>query len=122
VCVDLDGVLAHWDGSFDPVEFGPMILGADIFTHELSKKFRVLIHTARISQEVAHPHSLGFVKQHVIDWLTNNSIAFDDVWEGKGKPVAVMYVDDRAHSCRPQDDGADAFKHILQKADEEAEK
>ena len=116
ICIDLDGVLARWEGSFDPLEFGSMVPGADQFVKELSKMFVIIIHTSRMANEVAYPYGGQYIKERIKDWLDQNEIPYDQIWGECGKPVGVMYIDDRAHRCRPQEEGPDAYKNAIHQA------
>ncbi len=51
VCVDLDGVLAAYDGWKAVDHIGEPIPGAQEFTRELSERFKVIIYTSRFSNE-----------------------------------------------------------------------
>lgn len=33
---------------------------------------------------------------YIEQWMNNHDIRFDSIWTGKGKPVADIYLDDRA--------------------------
>ena len=51
VCVDLDGVLAQYDGWQGLENIGDPVEGAREFMEDLSKKYHVLVHTARVANE-----------------------------------------------------------------------
>lgn len=112
VCVDLDGVLSHYDGWQGVEHFGDPISGAVDFTKSLSQIFRVVIFTARLhgsrDQEVVLPLVQG--------WLDRHGFAYDEIYTGSGKPFATAYIDDRGLSCRPQDEGVVAFERALANA------
>ena len=135
VCVDLDGVLAKLDKWEGVERFGPVIPGARFFLEELRRKgFRIIIHTVRCSPDVNPPIEEGnlpsgpkwlpggrvaFWTTYLVDlvrqWLTENDLPFDEIWSGRGKPLADIYIDDRAVGCRPQDD-PEAFKNAVLRA------
>ena len=50
-----------------------------------------------------HPSRPGQARIHIIDWLEKNEIPFSDVYMGEGKPRVAAIIDDRAISCRPQE-------------------
>ncbi len=113
ICVDLDGVLAQYDGWKGLENIGEPIAGAREFMASLSEKYFVLVHTARIANEnVKTEDHVQRVKNLVVEWLNENEIPFGDVYTGRGKPLASAFIDDRAVSCRPQEDG-NAFENAL---------
>ncbi|NNE66753.1 MAG: hypothetical protein HKN33_09305, partial [Pyrinomonadaceae bacterium] len=113
VCVDLDGVLAQYDGWQGLENIGDPVEGAREFMEELSKKYHVLVHTARVANErVKTEDHVQRVKSLVIEWLVENKIPFGDVYTGRGKPLASAFIDDRALSCRPQEE-SEAFENAL---------
>jgi hypothetical protein len=113
VAVDLDGVLASYDGWKGLEKIGEPIEGAREFMEALCEKYFVLIHTARIANEnVKTEDHIQRVKNMVIGWLVENGIPYGDVYTGRGKPLASAFIDDRAVSCRPQED-EDSFANAL---------
>jgi len=110
VCVDLDGVLARYDGWKGENFFGEVIEGAVEFTHKLSEKYKVVIHSARTWEEYG---DVEILKQRVENWLSANGFYFDEIYIGRGKPYAIGYIDDRGIRCTPQTDNL-AFKKALE--------
>lgn len=109
VCVDLDGVLAKYDGWRGLETFGEPIPGAVEFTRQLSDWAEVVIFTSRCNPDgsrISMPKREALVKA----WLKKHEFAWDEIYVGKGKPHASAYIDDRAVSCRPQADGPVAFE------------
>lgn len=113
VCVGLDGVLAKFDKWEGVEKFGPVIPGARFFLEELQREgFKIIIHTVRCSPEVNPPPdgeswSRGVWADHLASivrrWLNANDLPFDEIWRDWGKPLADVYIDDRAVACRPTD-------------------
>ncbi len=102
VAVDVDGVLARYDGWKGPGVIGEPIRGAKEFMESLRKDgFRVIIHTTRTKDFEGEDHVLRI--RSVRKWLEENNIPYDDLHTEIGKPIACAYVDDRAVSCRPQE-------------------
>ncbi len=117
VCVDVDGVLASREYSKGAAEIGEPIDGAVDFTRELHETADIIILTARISGGDAKSKSkkksaeVGEqAKVQVKDWLDQHGFAYTSIWTESGKPIASVYVDDRAVACRPEEDGVKAFK------------
>ena len=102
VAVDVDGVLAQYDGWKGVDHIGDPIPGAVAFTHTLSEHFDVLIFTTRCCEEVNQPEKAHLLRNRLVKWLDQHDFAYADVWVGQGKPIAVAYIDDRAVVCRPQ--------------------
>ncbi len=92
VAVDLDGVLAQYDGWKGDEHIGEPIPGAVAFVNKLSEFANVTVHTARMYTS----HDL------VRKWLDEHGFRYANVWAGNGKPIASAYVDDRAVSCIPE--------------------
>lgn len=111
VCVDLDGVLATYDGwkGFD--HYGTPRPGAREFMAELKRVAKVTVFTTRAKADFddrppgTTPESAA---ARVRAWLDENGIPYDDVYAGQGKPMAVAYVavrsnPDSADFCRALD-------------------
>ncbi len=113
VAVDLDGVIAKYDGWKGLDNIGEPIEGAKDFMEALSKTYFVLVHTARIANEdVKTEDHIQRVKNIVEEWLNEHEIPFGEVFTGRGKPLASAFVDDRSVNCRPQED-EEAFSKAL---------
>lgn len=125
VCVDLDGVLAQYDGWKGDDIIGDAIPGAHDFVRRLMEFSIVSVFTTRISVTL-RPVPAGFsprptleipnlelhpsdqwaleLGSRIYDWLAKHDFPEGvAVWLGHGKPIAAAYVDDRAVVCRPQD-------------------
>ena len=102
VCVDLDGVLARYDGFRGAGNIGGPIDGATEFCRRLSAYADIVIHSARVRDEDT--------QAQVRAWLEVHRIPHHEVHLGPGKPIAHAYIDDRAVPCRPQQEGTNAFE------------
>jgi len=122
VCVDVDGVLAAYDG-WKGLDFtGAPLPGAVDFTRRLAEFADVVIFTSRCCveshrdelKEPTRPASdLAPRLQHSIRyWLDKHRFTYRDVYVGQGKPRASAYIDDRAIPCSPQVD-AQAFQRAV---------
>jgi len=78
---------------------------------ELSEIAELTILTARMAGKTGKKAS--GLKKAIKDWLEDNSIPFDAIHTGVGKPVAHAYIDDRGVACRPEEDGLSAFKTAM---------
>ena len=113
VAVDLDGVLATYDGWKGIDNIGEPIVGAVQFTKDLSAFARVVIFTTRCKtypptapgpKGMPEPcrDDVNALVQRVVEWLDRHGFAWHEVYCGQGKPFAAAYIDDRAVVCRPQ--------------------
>lgn len=106
VAVDLDGVLAKYDGWKGIDHVGDPVPGAKEFIEELCKEFSVIIYTTRCRESKGIARVVGWL----IEWNFPKEVT---VWTEGGKPLAVAYIDDRAVTCRPQED-SNAFRTALE--------
>ena len=107
ICVDVDGVLLQYHGYRGEDHFGDPIPGAVEFTKNLHKIGRVIIHTARCRL----PGKEVTLKQY----LDQHGFVYDQIHTGVGKPIASVYIDDRAVVCQPQERD-DAFIEAVKAA------
>ncbi len=114
VCVDLDGVLASYEGWKGVDEIGDPLPGAVQFLEELQKFSRPVVFSTR-TNEAFHQTITQKERGRIIEaWMTRHGIRGVHVALDLGKPLAMAYVDDRAVECRPQDE-EDAFEKALRK-------
>jgi hypothetical protein len=94
IAIDLDGVLAHyagWTGEFTPI--GDPVEGAWDFCQELHRQgWRIIIHTCRGDLEEVRNWLAAWTIAH--DGI--NSTAHNAPGSSDGKPIADVYLDDRA--------------------------
>ncbi|MFL6467145.1 MAG: hypothetical protein ACJ72Z_04215 [Pyrinomonadaceae bacterium] len=116
VCLDLDGVLARYEGWKGSNHIGTPLPGALEFAKSLSDFAEIVIFTSRCSQDagsetnrIVDPAKMRIA---IIDWLEHYQFPFDDVYVGQGKPRASAFIDDRAVQCSPQID-KEAFQNAL---------
>ena len=114
VCVDLDGVLAEYDGWKGVDHIGKPIAGAQEFLRRLREKYDVVIFTTRCNPEVNKPEAAHLLANRVRAWLDKHEMPYDDVYHGVGKPIAAAYIDDNAYRCEPMKH-LDAYDQILDK-------
>ncbi len=119
VCVDLDGVLAKYDGWNGIENIGPPLPGAVEFAKSLAKMADIVIFTSRCSLDQGGLQDKsgiapGKLRLIVVEWLEKHGIPFADVYTGQGKPRAAAFIDDRAVSCTPQKDDS-AFANAIKR-------
>lgn len=120
VCVDLDGVLATYEGWEGPDVIGPPLPGAREFAMSLAEFADIVVFTSRCSLDEGGEAprqnlSPAKLRLRVIEWLEKFNFPFADVYAGQGKPRAVAFIDDRAVPCAPQSDPS-AFDRALDQA------
>jgi hypothetical protein len=96
VCVDLDGVLAFYNGWKGVDHIGDPRPGAVEFTRALSLIADVVIFTTRCNEEMQRPEKAHLLVGRVKAWLDLHGFQYADIYAGQGKPIAVAYIDDRA--------------------------
>jgi hypothetical protein len=111
--VDLDGTLAQELPEYDDEKIGDPIEGAKEFLSALSKMGEILIYSCRTSSDAHQEYKAMWNSRLVRTWLKENSMMFDEVYMGHGKPIADVYIDDRAVSCEPLRMGPAAYTLAL---------
>ena len=118
MCLDLDGVLAQYNGWEGLDKIGPPIPGALDFAWALAQIADIVIFTSRCSLDAGgetpttrlSPRQLRI---KVIEWLEKYKFPYADVYAGQGKARAAAFIDDRAVLCTPQKD-RQAFENALE--------
>jgi hypothetical protein len=108
VCLDLDGVLARYEGWKGSDHIGAPLPGALDFATSLSEFADIVIFSSRCSPDAAGEGSSvadpARMRIRIIDWLEKYKFPYVDVYVGQGKPRAAAFIDDRAVPCSPQTD------------------
>lgn len=99
VALDVDGTLFKWKKWEGITAIGELFEGAREFVEELKKDYDIIIHSCRVSDYLHDniPLCEFVLKSH----LKQYGIPFDEIWAGRGKPVADYYIDDKAVHCSP---------------------
>jgi len=100
VCVDLDATLAFYNGWKGVDHIGHLLPGAKEFMDELHKYSEIIIFTCRCHQDI-HVGDLDQSKEAIKKWLDENEIPYDEIYSGQGKPIADLYIDDKAFEIGP---------------------
>lgn len=93
ICIDIDGTIVHYTEWIDSEHFGDIIKGAPEATHKLHDEgWYIIIYTTRADNEATK----DFLKAHnfYYDALNENPNQPNNAIGGK--PIADIYVDDRA--------------------------
>jgi hypothetical protein len=119
VCVDLDGVLAHYDGWKGEACIGAPLPGAKEFVAALREKYRVVLFTTRCKADPfgdGEHRSVSKAVTVINAWLEKHGIEVDEIYHGQGKPMAAAYVDDRAVGV-PSNPGAEDLVNAVKVVD-----
>lgn len=105
--VDLDGTIAQLTHKRAPYP------GAKEFLEELHETFDIVIHTCRCNPDIGGyaPHLLA---NSVRAYLEKYELPYDEIFVGTAKPLAHIYIDDRAVACCPDVD-SEAYRKVLEK-------
>ena len=68
--------------------------GARDFLINIGKFARIIIFTSRLSENFIDDGTLYQIES----WLSIHDLPYDEIYTGKGKPIAEAFVDDRAIS------------------------
>ena len=110
IAVDLDGVLAQYNGWKGVEHIGPPIPGAGPFMERLMKLGKVMVYTTRTNTlNLKEGHNAGELVERVTNWLVTHNIPHDGIHHEGGKPLCAVIIDDRAVCCRPQANGPTQF-------------
>tara|TARA_Y100000310_G_C20699497_1_gene828392 strand:+ start:5998 stop:6336 length:339 start_codon:yes stop_codon:yes gene_type:complete len=93
VCVDMDGTICDDEYPF----FGCVRDGVrEALTKLKAAGHYITIHSCRTGEELK-PNIFDRVEQieQMEEFLKDNHIPFDEIYEGFGKPIADYYIDDR---------------------------
>lgn len=112
VCVDLDGVLAKYDGWKGIDHIGDPIEGAVEFMQKLDELYKGVIFTTRCNPEL-NQLPVEELSGRVQRWLDDWGFTYDSIYTGVGKPICIAFIDDRALNCRPQVMGQQNYNYVL---------
>lgn len=103
IAIDLDGVLAEYDGWKGIEHIGKPIPGAKELIERLLKYGdTIIINTTRTSPEDNKGYTSEQLVENVKGWLQENGFPENvEIWSGEGKPGADIYIDDRALKHEP---------------------
>ena len=105
--IDLDGTLAQYDDWEGLFHLGDPIPGAVEFTKKLAADgSKIVIFTRRmhyIDNDLSNSNERAEVYNMIAEWLDHHGFAWDEIYEGQGKPDGTAFIDDRGVACRPQD-------------------
>ena len=98
IAFDFDGVLARYSGWKGHTHYGPVIVGMRELLKSLQdKEHEIIIYTTRGNSEIA-------------EWCRVNGVPYDYInrnpriqGNNPGKPIADVYIDDRAIKFDPND-------------------
>lgn len=97
IAVDFDGVIhGHSKGWHDGTIYDPPVPGVAEALTKLRERFRVVVYSCRsydrLFDGVLEPNQVS----QMTEYMNKHGIPFDEIYVGHGKPVAYLYIDDRA--------------------------
>lgn len=96
LAIDFDGVLHNFDKGFhDGTCYGDPIPGASIAVTQLSKRYNIIVYSAKCRQDRPLVHGKTG-KQLVIEWLSKHNLLHCVKEITAEKPRAQYYIDDKA--------------------------
>ena len=99
IAIDLDGTLIDWERGrpYRVNRFGPLLPGAREFVTDMHHAgHRIIIHTCRTSPRVNPGYTVTQLAEIVARELDSHSLPYDEIWCDNSKPIADVYIDDRA--------------------------
>lgn len=102
IAVDFDGVIHDYTGGWRGGEiYGDPVKDARwAMQHLWRRGHKILIYTCRAYPGVVNGRKVRGKKRELAAWLEQHRIPYDEIWTGRGKPPADIYVDDRAVEFR----------------------
>lgn len=99
VAIDFDGVISAYDGWKGIDDLGCDSLGADTIIQELiDRGAEVWVYSCRLSEDLNKGHTIQELRKKLADWLNFNKYPVElQIWDMPGKPIADLYIDDRAY-------------------------
>lgn len=109
IAVDLDGTLAEFGEWQGRDKIGDPLPGAvQAMWTLVSSGHNVFVYTCRCSHELhaeyTEGHTVGESAAFVLAWLRRHRFPHMQVYVGQGKPIADVYLDDRAMRVAPMHD------------------
>jgi hypothetical protein len=95
VCVDLDGTLLYytnWKGMDG--RLGEPRPGAREFLINIKKFAKIIIFTSRLAEGNKSKETFD----QISSWFKRHDLPYDELYTGCGKPIAEVFVDDKAIS------------------------
>ena len=99
VAIDFDGVLSYYEGWRGIDDLGQYIPGAiDLCQQLIDAGYEVWIYTTRLNTEVNKGFTVQELRGKVAKFLNDEKFPVEvQIWDLPGKPIADMYIDDRAY-------------------------
>jgi len=103
VVVDFDNTIMNYEVTEDLTEEGPLVPGVKEALQQLKDKgCYIIVSSSRTASYWPGQNRDGQWK-FIENYLTKNEVTFDEIW-ASDKPVAIAYIDDRAHKVEFAED------------------
>lgn len=97
IAVDFDGVIhGHSKGWHDGTIYDSPVPGVAAALAKLRERFRILIYSCRAYDRIFDGIHEPSQAPQMAEYLDKHDIPYDEIYTGHGKPVAYLYIDDRA--------------------------
>jgi hypothetical protein len=97
IAVDIDDTIVKQEEDFDITEFGiPLPNAIEALNKLRLNGWTIILHSCRTTPDVNPGYDLEILKMNVMMWADENGVPYDDVWVGEGKPLADVYLDNKA--------------------------
>lgn len=121
IAVDFDGVIhGYSDGWKDGTIYDAPVAGVQEALKLLQDKYKLVIFSTRNHDRTIKGEKQSNQVEEMRGYMEEHDIPFDEIYQGNGKPIAKLYIDDNAY--RFEGDWAKSFKEIekiLEKKDED---
>jgi hypothetical protein len=99
IAVDFDGVIHEYGkGWHDGTIYGEPVKGCrEAFNILMGKGVEIVIHSVRACTREIDGEIEPGQADAIRSWMDKHKIPYTTIWEGFGKPIAHMYIDDRGH-------------------------
>jgi hypothetical protein len=121
VCIDFDGVMAEykkWKGIDHQGE--PLCGIYNLIEQLIDGEAEVWVFTTRLNEYVNKGHTIQELRHYIAKWLNENRFPEEiQIWDMPGKPIADLYIDDRAHYHKTNDQWyQDEINEVLKRLEE----
>lgn len=98
IAVDFDGVIHEYsDGWKDGEIYDDPIPGVQDALKKLQDKFRIVIFSTRNHDRTIKGEKQSNQVSDMREYMEKHEIPFDEIYQGNGKPIAKLYIDDNAY-------------------------
>jgi len=98
IAVDFDGVIhGYSDGWKDGTIYDDPIPGVQKALKKLQEKFRIIIFSTRNHDRTVDGKKESNQIDEMRKYMEKHEVPFDEIYQGNGKPLVELYIDDNAY-------------------------